>query len=102
MHPRAVSEGKTKKLTHRGPGKEAATWVQINRGKRNMAGPQIRRFRLEKKIRQIDLMAKLANYGIVMSQASLAKIETQQRAIFDYEISAFARALGVSTTDLVS
>ncbi len=47
-------------------------------------------------------MAKLANYGIVMSQASLAKIETQQRAVFDYEISAFARALGVSTADLVS
>jgi len=93
---------KIAKLSQRGPGKAASTWVQSHQGKRNLAGPNIRRFRHVKNIRQIDLLGKLAKGGIVMTQGAIAKIETQQRAIFDYEMVAFARALSVSVADLIS
>jgi transcriptional regulator with XRE-family HTH domain len=67
-----------------------------------MAGPRIRRIRMLKKITQIELLGKLSRQHVVLTQVSIAKIEAGQRALFDYEVFAFARALSIPLSDLLS
>lgn len=45
---------------------------------------------------QEALSGKLAFLGVQLDRASIAKIETNQRCVFDYEVKALAQALGVS------
>jgi len=44
---------------------------------------------------QDALSGKLAQLGIQLDRAAIAKIENNQRHVFDYELNALSRALGV-------
>jgi len=46
-------------------------------------------------ITQDALSGKLARLGIQLDRAAIAKIENNQRRVLDYELKAFAVALGV-------
>lgn len=65
--------------------------------KRNVTGQTIQRIRMaaKPKTTQEDMVGRLARLGISFSQSQIAKIENGDRAINDYELAAFARALKV-------
>lgn len=46
-------------------------------------------------ISQADLLARLQLNGMMISQATLSKIETGERAVTDMELVEIAKALGV-------
>jgi transcriptional regulator with XRE-family HTH domain len=47
------------------------------------------------KIAQEDMVGGLAQQGIQMNQSQVAKIETGQRPVLDYELAGIAKALKV-------
>lgn len=47
------------------------------------------------RITQEDMVGRLARYGILLSQAQVAKMENGDRPITDFELAAVARALKV-------
>jgi len=50
---------------------------------------------------QDALSGKLARLGIQLDRAAIAKIEKDHRHVFDYELKALARALGVDVNWLL-
>jgi len=76
--------------------KHAATSTKPPKGA-NVIGPAIRGLRKQArpKITHMDLLARLEILGVQLSEPALSKIENQQRAVLDYEVKAFARALSV-------
>jgi transcriptional regulator with XRE-family HTH domain len=68
----------------------------------NVLGPKIRRLRerAEPKITQEDMAGRLAKYGIQLNQPQIAKIESGNRPLRDYELIAIAKALRVPIQDL--
>jgi hypothetical protein len=79
--------------------KRAETSLKPVRGA-NVVGPVIRSRRRAKHLKHKDLIARLEGDGVPMGEPALSKIENQQRAVLDYEVLAFARALGVSLAKL--
>jgi hypothetical protein len=59
---------------------------------RNLARPPIT---------QDVLSGRLARHGIQLDRAAIAKIENNHRRVFDYELKALARTLGVQVTWLL-
>jgi transcriptional regulator with XRE-family HTH domain len=47
------------------------------------------------KITQEDMVGRLARQGIQINQSQIAKIESGQRPVLDYELAAIAKALVV-------
>jgi len=47
------------------------------------------------KITQEDMVERLARQGIQINQSQIAKIESGQRPVLDYELAAIAKALMV-------
>lgn len=45
---------------------------------------------------QDQLSGRLARLGIQLDRATIAKIENNHRRVLDYELKAFAKALGVN------
>ena len=70
-------------------------------GDMNIIGANITRIRLEKDIKQKDLLAKLQSAGMEISESCLSKIEGQTRMVTDKELVLIANALGVSPKDLL-
>jgi transcriptional regulator with XRE-family HTH domain len=68
---------------------------------RNAAGPQIRKLRYEKELTQDQLAAKVQLLGLDLDRTALAKVESQIRSLFDFELAVLATALGVSMHDLL-
>ncbi len=69
---------------------------------RNTVGPQVRLFRIERGLTQDQLAARLALSGLENAdRVYVAKIESQIRSVFDFELVVLAQALGVSETDLL-
>jgi transcriptional regulator with XRE-family HTH domain len=66
----------------------------------NLVGPQVRQFRIKKKITQEALAAKLQVEGWDVSRESLAKLESQFRRVPDCELLFLAKVLGVEVMDL--
>ena len=64
---------------------------------RNTAGPLIRKYRSQKGLTQEALAAKLQVAGLDMDRAAVAKVESQIRSIFDYELGIIARVLKIPT-----
>lgn len=64
----------------------------------NISGNRIRVARLMKKppMNQQELLAKLQNEGVDISQSTLSKIENGDRYITDVELKVFAKILNVS------
>lgn len=66
--------------------------------RKNIVGRRIaeRRASLQPPITQDALSGKLARIGIQLDRAAIAKIETNQRCVYDFELMALAETLGVS------
>jgi transcriptional regulator with XRE-family HTH domain len=67
----------------------------------NLAGPRIRERRRSLGITQDELAARLQVRGVSLERAGISKIETQNRAITDIELRAFALALGAQPSWLL-
>ena len=65
-------------------------------GRKNISGERIREARIKARLSQGELAARIQLEGIVIERDSISRIEIGTRFIPDYEIPAFARALGVS------
>lgn len=69
---------------------------------RNAVGPQVRLLRRERGLTQDQLAARLALGGLENAdRVYVAKIESQIRSVFDFELAVLAQALGVSAADLI-
>ena len=77
--------------------------MNSRRKRRNVTGKNIHRLRIaaSPKITQEDMVGRLARLGVEMNQSQIAKIESGDRMIADYELIAIARALRVKVQDLV-
>lgn len=62
-----------------------------------MIGKTILALRVAKspKVTQDDMVGRLARHGVELNQSQIAKIESGERMLLDYEIIAFAKALRV-------
>lgn len=71
--------------------------MKQSKPKRNITGPTIRRIRLQADphITQEDMAGRLANLGLQFNQSQIAKIESGDRPIADFELAAIAKALRV-------
>jgi transcriptional regulator with XRE-family HTH domain len=68
-------------------------------GKANIVGHRVRDARLKAKppITQEDLAARLQVQGLTyIDQAKVSRIENGDRPVYDYEVVALAKVLGVS------
>lgn len=68
--------------------------------KRNLVGGSIKKYRKSNNLSQRDLIAKLNILGLSLDQASLARIETHKREVYDYELLYFATVFNVKLEDL--
>ena len=69
---------------------------------RNAVGPAVRLLRIEKGLTQDELAARLVLAGLTNAdRVWVAKIESQIRSVFDYELAIVASVLGVKADDLL-
>lgn len=69
---------------------------------RNASGPRIRQLRLEKGWTQDQLAARLVQAGLGSAdRVVVAKIESQIRSVFDFELVVIGQALGVAGDSLL-
>ena len=71
-------------------------------GKKNISGERIRKERKRQKLSQTDLAAKMQVAGTTIEDKMISCIEIGNRTIYDYELSAFAKVLGVSVEWLLN
>ena len=71
---------------------------------RNQIGSQLRKLRraARPKVSQEDLCGKVAKYGVTFTRTQIAKIEAGTRPVFDYELTALAKALKVPPSLLLT
>lgn len=65
-------------------------------GKRNVSGERVRQKRIERKITQAELAARVQCEGVTLEQDAFSRIELGQRMVQDYELRALAEVLGAS------
>ena len=70
-------------------------------GTKNIVGVKVCELRKERGIKQKDFLAQLQVLGMDISATSLSRIEGQYRLVQDFEVVFLARALGVTTKDLL-
>ena len=68
---------------------------------RNAIGPQLRKLRNERGLTQDAIAARLQRAGFDMDRTAIAKIETQIRSVFDFELAMIARVLRVKADELL-
>lgn len=66
------------------------------KGKKNLCGDRIREARVNKKMSQSELAAKMQTEGITLERDSISRIEIGTRFITDYELMIFAKVLKVN------
>jgi len=78
--------------------------VPKKKQQRNVTGATIQRLRVAAlpKISQQDMAGRLARFGVDLNQSQVAKIESGERIVADYEVFAFAKALKVQVQNLFS
>lgn len=71
--------------------------------RKNIIGRRVAegRHRHRPELTQDALSGKLAQLGIELDRAAIAKIENNHRHVLDYELSALAKALGVEVSWLL-
>lgn len=76
--------------------------MKNKRVRRNVIGKTIHALRMAKspKVTQDDMVGRLARFGVELNQSQIAKIESGERMLLDYEIIGFAKALRVPVQDL--
>ena len=68
--------------------------------KRNMIGDNLQKYRKLNNLSQRDFIIKLSLLGLNLDQASLARIETYKRCVYDYELWYFAKVFNIKIEDL--
>ena len=69
---------------------------------RNAAGPAVRRLRNERGLTQDELAARLVLAGLTNAdRVWVAKVESQIRSVFDFELAVIAGVLGVTADELL-
>lgn len=70
----------------------------------NIVGVRVKQARTAAKPRltQAELSKRLKKYGVFIDRAAVAKIESGIRGVLDYEVVAFAHALGVKAAWLLN
>ncbi len=68
----------------------------------NLIGGRVRWMRERLQLTQDQLAGRLSRYGIHLDYVKIGQIEKGKRRVIDRELVAFARALGVSITWLLS
>ena len=65
-------------------------------GKKNISGDHIHQARTTMRLSQAELAARMQVNGVTIEREAISKIETGDRFITDYELTVFAKVLGVS------
>lgn len=65
---------------------------------KNIIGARVQAARLRAKplMTQVQLSEALAEHGVSIDRAGVSKIEIGQRSVYDFEVKAFSKVLGVS------
>lgn len=71
------------------------------KGYKNICGERIKSIRQSKKISQLDLAARIEVKEVSLGQEDISRIENGSRAVSDYELLAFSKALKVSVIELL-
>jgi hypothetical protein len=71
--------------------------------RKNLCGVKIRHGRENHRpvLTQDQLSGRLAALSIVLDRTAIAKIESGQRCVYDYDLKAFAAVLGLAMEQLV-
>lgn len=69
---------------------------KLELGDRNLIGARVTKARQDKRMKQIELLAKLQLAGVDMSVPALSLLEGQKRPVSDIELNALADILDVS------
>lgn len=75
--------------------------IYAYQGKKNICGDRVRLARLQQRLTQADLAAKLQIAGVIMERDSVSRIEIGTRFVPDYELMILAKVLDVSMQWLV-
>lgn len=67
----------------------------------NICGKTVRQLRVQKKMSQDQLAAKLQTEGLGVNQNSVSRIECGKRIVCDYELRALATVLKVDINQLL-
>ena len=70
-------------------------------GTKNIVGLKVFEIRKKRNIKQKDFLAQLQVLGMDISATGLSRIEGQYRLVQDFEVVFLAKALGVTTKDLL-
>jgi len=68
----------------------------------NLIGERVRWVREKLQLTQDQLAGRLAKYGVQLDYVKIGQVEKGKRRVIDKELVAFAKALGVSVTWLLS
>lgn len=71
-------------------------------GNKNICGANIERLRMEKGIKQHELVSRMQTMGVDINPSSLSKLEGQHRVASDIELWAIARIFGVNIEELIT
>lgn len=71
-------------------------------GRNNISGKKVKKYRLEKKVSQYKLAAKIQAMGYDVDNHFVRRIENGERFVTDIELIILPEALGVSIDDLLS
>lgn len=66
----------------------------------NITGKNIKKIRMNKKITQEELCARMQVMGYQINRSDISKLENGKRFISDFELIGFANTLKVSIMDL--
>ena len=69
--------------------------------RKNIICESLRSLRLERKLTQEELAAKMQTYNNNIDQQMISKIENNARIVTDYELVCFSFALNVSVQELL-
>lgn len=67
----------------------------------NIVGTRVKTARLNRKLTQEELSAKLETLAVYIDRASISKLELRKRIVTDYELIALSEILNVSVNWLL-
>lgn len=80
-------------------GAPSSSVPKVERAK-NVVGPQVRKLRWERGLKQREIAARLQIAGWDADRATISKIESRLRCVADYELPLLARVLKVEVSAL--
>lgn len=70
-------------------------------GNKNIIGSKVTGLRIQRKLKQKELLAKLQIKGVDINPSSLSKLEGQVRPVTDIELKAIAEIFDISADELL-